>query len=361
MSIAEPRYCAIGNFCQHALAARWVGPKSLSKSENGLLCRRCKEANYRVDDLDVLKHHRKLVHAAGALLDEGAIDEHRIIPTLVFATLSDRDEVYAEIGERLLADHPGKATSDAHVWAELYRKFSGCFHPIKPHSWLGDDVPVLWCPPIWSGYTKDSAKSQVWVRAIQIEIHKPVERSELRRFYERALKVKGLSHYSGYGRISWERTDSVLRMLVQPGQEPELNPIAANSFALNADGTYRWEPPPFADPGDVASIYGALKDRGYVNEPGSSKKREQYITVAAAVAWYLAARDVAQGHEAEKISRLVKACLVHPRRDRLPELSKRWQLWRDLQPRLPKIRQTEDELRAHTDLNNPYGLVHKTF
>ena len=91
----------MGEFCIHVLAANSPGPIRLGPSVAGAFCRRCTEAKYRPGDTEILKHHRRLLAAASALLDHKVTEEYVLIPTLVFATLSDRDEVYARIGERL--------------------------------------------------------------------------------------------------------------------------------------------------------------------------------------------------------------------------------------------------------------------
>jgi hypothetical protein len=44
----------------------------------------------RPGDTEILKHHRRLLAAASALLDHKVTEEYVLIPTLVFATLSDR-------------------------------------------------------------------------------------------------------------------------------------------------------------------------------------------------------------------------------------------------------------------------------
>jgi hypothetical protein len=346
----------MGELCIHVLAAKSPGPIRLRPSNVDPLCRRCKEAKYCPDDIEILRYHRRLLAAASALLDHKVTEEYIIIPTLVFATLSDRDEVYARIGERL-------ATVREHDedWKQLYKKFSLRLGEIKPKAAIGD-VPVVWRPPVAVSAVGDSDGELV--DAILVEVHKLIGPREVRAFYSDALEAWDLPSESGRGLIAWTSSDKTLQMSVRPEEDPALHPIlryANPNIVYGPHGTPRRLQGRFAHPADVEAVYVALKGRGYAKGPGGGNPPEYYNAIPTVVAWYLGKRAELQGIEGQKIRRLVKACLEEPRKERIPELKRRWQPWRDLGQILPHLKQTEREFRAHTDLNNPYGSVHKTF
>lgn len=97
----------------------------------------CAQANYCPGDIEILKHHRSLLAAASALLNHKVAEEYETTLALVFATLSDRDEVYARIGERLAA-----ARHDVKDRTELYEKPSLCCGDIRPNDSIGG-VPIV--------------------------------------------------------------------------------------------------------------------------------------------------------------------------------------------------------------------------
>ena len=76
------------------------------------------------------------------MMDLEAPEEYEVIPTLVFATLSDRDKEYARTGERLAATRQGDED-----WADLFKKFSLRFGDIRPKDSVRG-VPVVWRPPL---------------------------------------------------------------------------------------------------------------------------------------------------------------------------------------------------------------------
>jgi hypothetical protein len=111
-------------FCTHVLAGSGDPVPLRPGLRTEPLCRKCAEANYRPGDIEILKHHKKLLAAAGALLDRKVAGTYEIIPTLVFAAFSDKDDVYAGIGEWIAASEADQNNED---WAYLIQGVLAAF------------------------------------------------------------------------------------------------------------------------------------------------------------------------------------------------------------------------------------------
>ncbi len=339
-------------FCIPVLAGELSDPARVrSRSRAKPLCDKCAEADYRPGDIEILKHHKKLLAAAGALLDRKVAGTYEIIPTLVFAAFSDKDDVYAGIGEWIAAT---EASPDDEDWAYLFREFSLRFGSIRPKDSIGN-VPVVWRPPLGVGLVQGNDDKPF--EAVKIEVHEPVESRLVGAYYSEILELYGLSNERGRGDIRWASFGGSLHMVVRPEEDTILHPIL--KFTIS---DRRAQGAPFPHRADVAAEYEARRGQGYPKGRGGGESAKHYNAIPAVVAWYLSDRVLLEaGKEKRNINRLVKACLRGPRRGRIPELEKRWQPWRSLERILPRIKQTEFDLGLDTDLNNPYGWVHQTF
>jgi hypothetical protein len=212
----------------------------------------------------------------------------------------------------------------------------------------------VWRPPLGVGLVQGNDDKTL--DAIKIEIHERVESRELRALYLEALDLYGLPYARGHGDIRWASVGDSLQMVVRPEDDTILHPILKFTISDRLQA-------PFAHPADVAAEYDARKDQRYLKGPGGGTSVKYYNAIPAVVAWYLSEKMLLESSEDErsKITRLVGACLEEPRKKCMPKLERRLQPKQTLEPILPHIEQTEDELGLRTDLNNPYGWVHKTF
>src|SRR5918998_417395 len=134
-SVAEPRFCAMGNQCTQArfLDSKPVRLRSTSSSK---LCAQCEEAGLSPEDAP--EEHEELFRAAQVLFEEGVVDEDLIIPTLVFAARASVADApwLAQLKDLFL-----KAGGSSEAWESLWRLFIGTFDTLQPDR-IANGVPI---------------------------------------------------------------------------------------------------------------------------------------------------------------------------------------------------------------------------
>ena len=412
MSVAEARYCAMGQQCTQARFLEG-NPAKLRSTKAGGLCERCVQKGHTLEDapafhsepvsdrqaakqlsecamceklaavgygdFDFCEDHREQLHekgsiavfspvdepsqppeevfnelfkAAKALFADNVTEEDQIIPTLAFANrASGLPELKAVMEEFVKTAH--SHTSREQFANNFCRRFRG-LSPV----YVTDGILVLRRIPIFLdvfSYTDTAVIKEIKINVFMRSV-KPGEVAEL---YKQRLLQEGVPYEeSNGGSFSWEFSDAYLSMVISPGKE--LNPGQALRFSSR--GAQIDFPPPQLIGDLYADLKGSVnarKFRGFAYALGGRQSGTAALSdnlIPACVAWYL--REPGRITDKRRIVKLLNRHLLGPCGKLEVGVTSDNSIWRNIDKVADSIQRVE--LALQNGWEPPWTRVSKT-
>jgi hypothetical protein len=332
-SVSKPR-CVRGQSCVHVRQLCSDGPPTVARE--GDLCERCLQAGPRIEE--IAEEHRKLFHAAGAILNGDVTGEHVIVPTLILAAFAGVNATYKRISDRIVVAAYGKSQD----WENLFKDFWKYLRSIEPYD-VVNGVPLVRRPPIECVFAGDIDDN---VESITVTVREPVKADEVAREYGDALSQCSLRYTTAKSIASKvEAKDDTLQIEVYPEQNPGV---------VHGHSGWRTRQGAFPAPKNVRALYEAFKGRKGFGPPGrgGGQAPQDQRLIAAVVAWYVGGRrapaELSDQEKSER-TRLISRHLLEPRGQPVKGISRLLE-----SEKSEVIRKIES---AEQDLFRPYHLL----
>jgi hypothetical protein len=347
MSVAKPR-CARGPDCYHVRKLASEKPPTVER--DGALCGKCERAEPEPDL--VLEAHKGLLRAARALLKHGVADEDIIIPTLVFAAVSDDATGFAKVRPRF-----AEAGDDDEAWQERRQVWHEAFADLWVERPLLDGVLVVHLKNLSVQPYPAEPGSEV-VGRIRIQVYRRRNTpKDLEHLYGQCLVENGIPHDDQRGSVGWMFSEGRLWLLVHPENE-RVHPLGELRGGTRNE---RLPQRPFPSPGVVRGVYEALSPRLPKDVLVDRKRGGQpkpRVLIPACVAWYISGRgeELERSGERPKLTEALNNTLMRPSGlEPLPQSPEDHAVWqRAISPNF-----TDYVRRIESTLNMRGGLLGK--
>jgi hypothetical protein len=326
-------------------------PGKLSKNNPDDICEQCREAGREREQSPA--GHEELFRAAHTLFRHGVEDEHQIIPTLVFAAMSDQERHFRDVRRRF-----AEATSDE-AWGELRQQWTGVFADLWVDRPLLDGVLLLW---LKNFFIQPYPVGPGWKAVDRIAIHvfrRSDTPDDLERLYGDCLAQNSIPPNDYCGSIAWTCSEGGISLLVRPEDDNVHPPGERFIRAPRTELVQR----PFPSPKVLRSIYEGVLETlpvGVVTGRKAGPQPSPYNLVLACVAWYVGDRgeQVKRPQARPELAKLLNDTLLRPHGlESLPQSPENYAVWQ----RASNDSFSSYVMRVESQLNKRGWLLDKYF